>query len=526
MDHFVYLSVDHFVYLNMDHFVYLKVGHYVYLNVDQFVYLNVGHFVYINVDNFVYLNVGHCVYLNVDHFVYLNMDHFVYLNVDHFLYLNVGHFVYLNVDHFVYLNVDHFVYLNVDHFVYLNVDHFVFLNVDQFVYLNVDHFVYLNVGHFVYLNVDHFVYLNVGHFVYLNVDHFVYLNVEHFVYLNMDHFVYLNVDHCIVSNLTFSIFRKTNKMKVVIFLLAALIGSISGQVTTTAATRFPDIIAGLASNGHFTVFSDLLTKSGLLPQINSSTHFTIFAPTDDAFAKLSPDAFEAIKNDPAKIADLVSSHVVLTSLLRLHGTQEDIVLNSINRHQIRINTYNILHTVSANGANVTVKNIPIVHGIAHGIDTVLVAPTQSTIQIALNRTDFSTFSGLIVSANLLNFFTADKDVTLFIPNNDAFAKVPANVLTYLKSHPADLAETLKYHVVRSMTVFSIGMIHSITMTSADSHHDNLMILQAADNSLNINHAKILEKDIIATDGVIHVLDSVLIPPSVQVHIADQGIVVG
>ncbi|KAK6975534.1 periostin, partial [Biomphalaria glabrata] len=325
-------------------------------------------------------------------------------------------------------------------------------------------------------------------------------------------------------------------MKVIGFFLAFLISGISCQgqtlttltthVTATTAPRFPDVIAGLSSTGQFTVFIDLLTKSGVLPQINSSLHFTVFAPTDNAFTKLSPDAFEAIKNDPAKITELVNSHVVLNTNLRIHGTMEDVLLKTINNHQVRINTYNVLHTVTANGVNITVKNIPIVHGLAHGIDSVLVAAPGNIMQIALNRTDLSTFTGLVISSNLLNFFTADKDITLFAPNNNAFSKLSGNVMSYLQSHPADLAETLRFHVVRTITLFSLGMIHGVTIPSADNHHDNLMLLQAADGSLNVNTAKILVKDLIATDGVIHVIDTVLIPTHVLVRIQDQGIIVG
>ncbi|CAL1526039.1 unnamed protein product [Lymnaea stagnalis] len=304
----------------------------------------------------------------------------------------------------------------------------------------------------------------------------------------------------------------------------ALVTAASAQ--TTVAPRFPDIIAGLTANGHFTVFTDLLTKSGLLPTINATAHFTVFAPTDSAFAKLSPDVFEAIKNDPARLTDLVKTHLVLTTNYRLHGVQQDDVLKSANNHQIRINTYPIVHTQTADGVNITIKNIPIVHGLAHGLDGVLTPPSFSSIQISLNRTDFSTFTSLLVSANLLNFFTADKDVTIFVPNNAAFAKLPTAATAYLNSHHADLADTLKYHVVRAETLFSIGMQHTQSLNSADSHQDPLMIFQDGAGGLTVNKANIIQRDIIATDGVIHVIDGVLIPPRVLTHIADNGIIFG
>ncbi|XP_059156134.1 periostin-like [Physella acuta] len=311
-----------------------------------------------------------------------------------------------------------------------------------------------------------------------------------------------------------------------IFALALVIipGLVHSQTVTP--TRFPDVVSALVANGHFTVFLDLLNSSGLLPRINSSAHFTIFAPTDDAFARLSADDFDKIKNNQTRLAEIVGFHVVLTTNYRIHGTQQDDVLKSSNNFPIRINTYNILHTVAADGVNITIKNIPILHGLAHGLDGVLTPPTQSIMQLSLNRPDISTFAKWVVDANLLNFFTNDKDVTVFIPNNAAFAKLSSDITTFLNSHHANMAETLKFHVVNAMTLFSIGMTHSISLTSGNNHHDGLMILQDSVGALSVNHAKIVEKDIITTDGVVHIIDSVLVPPRVLVALQDQGIVVG
>ncbi|CAL1526037.1 unnamed protein product [Lymnaea stagnalis] len=294
----------------------------------------------------------------------------------------------------------------------------------------------------------------------------------------------------------------------------------------TLPPRYNDVLAALASTRQFTVFSDLLTKSGLLPIVNSSLHFTVFAPTDNAFARLPAADFEAIKNDPAKLADVIGTHLVLTSNVHVGNVQQDVRLSSYNHHQIRLNTYNIVHTVTADGVNITIRNIPVLHGTVHGLDGILVPPTTSTAQISFNRADLSNFTSLLVSANLLNFYTADQDVTLFLPNNDAFKSLSPGVLAYLQSHPADLAETIKYHIVRTATIFSLGLKHSITLTSADNNRDQLMVLEDDAGGVSINTAKIVQKDIIATDGVIHIINKVLLPPRVLVHIADSGIVVG
>ncbi|XP_013079850.2 periostin-like [Biomphalaria glabrata] len=302
------------------------------------------------------------------------------------------------------------------------------------------------------------------------------------------------------------------------FVLSFLLGLVTSQT-------HPDIMLALRTAGQFSTFISFLERTNIVPFIASSPHFTVFAPTDHAFAKLTPAALQALNNDQAKMADLMAYHVVLNQAFHLRGSQ-DVTLTSSNHHQIRINTYNIVHTVTANGVNITIRNVLCNHGVLHGLDSVLVIPTANTLQIGINRPDLSVFTNLVVGAGLLPFFTTDHNQTLFIPNNAAFQKLEPRAMQYLESHPADMKETLKFHLVRATTIFTLGMRHSMTLPSVDLHHDALMVLEGTDGSLGINQAKLVERDIIATDGVIHVLDSVLIPTRVVVNINDQGIVLG
>ncbi|CAL1526038.1 unnamed protein product [Lymnaea stagnalis] len=290
--------------------------------------------------------------------------------------------------------------------------------------------------------------------------------------------------------------------------------------------RYNDVPSALSSNGQFTVFIDLLTKSGLLALVNNSPRFTLFAPTDAAFARIPADTLAAIKNDPARLADVIGSHVVLESSSLVDSTKQDLILKTYNKHSIRINDYYMMHTVTANGVNVTIRNIPVGHGFVNGIDGVIVAPSATTAQIIFSRADLSIISSLIVNGSLVNFLTADPDITSFLPNNDAFRGVSPNFLAYLQSHPEDFNETVQYHFVKSATLFSIGLLPSRTYSSANGYSDRLMVLEDDAGAVTINSAKIVQKDIIAKDGVIHIINKVLIPPSVLIHIADRGIVVG
>ncbi|XP_059156137.1 uncharacterized protein LOC131941144 [Physella acuta] len=119
-------------------------------------------------------------------------------------------------------------------------------------------------------------------------------------------------------------------------------------------------------------------------------------------------------------------------------------------------------------------------------------PLGNVVDIGANRSDFSMFESLVTKANLASFFT----------------------------------KVLKYHMVKEYSLYSVGMTHTMTVDSADQHHDTLMILEDGSGNIFVNHAKIIEKDISSINGVIHVVDTVLVPIRVQVQIEDEGIIVG
>ncbi|XP_059156151.1 transforming growth factor-beta-induced protein ig-h3-like [Physella acuta] len=310
------------------------------------------------------------------------------------------------------------------------------------------------------------------------------------------------------------------------YLFGFLFSHIDGQVTTTRAPP-PGVVDALTANGHFTVFLDLLQASTMLPRINASNHSTIFAPTDAAFARMPAGTVDSLKADNSRLESVIGYHVALNTSYHIQqAAQQDRIINSSSGLPIRVNNYTLLHTVTAEGVNVTIKNIRVYHGYIHGIDGLMTPPVGNILDIGRTRQDISTFESLITKANLTHQFTTDHSTTFFVPNNDAFAKLSPQVMDYLSTHTAALADVLRYHLVKTYTMYSAGMLHSITVNSADQHHDTLMILEDASGNFFVNNAKIQEKDISSINGVVHIIDSVLIPSRVTVAIADAGIIVG
>merc|ERR1712154_696469 len=127
--------------------------------------------------------------------------------------------------------------------------------------------------------------------------------------------------------------------------------------------------------------------------------------------------------------------------------------------------------------------------------------------------------------------SADSNQTLFAPTDAAFSHLDDQALTYLQNNANALKQVLLYHLVPKTTLYSIGMRHAMTFETADSagHHDfnNLMLIEDPNNDdVYLNHAKVSKADISATNGVIHLLDDVLVPTDVLIQIEDQGLHLG
>jgi uncharacterized surface protein with fasciclin (FAS1) repeats len=136
-------------------------------------------------------------------------------------------------------------------------------------------------------------------------------------------------------------------------------------------------------------------------------------------------------------------------------------------------------------------------------------PTQTVAEIAVADPQFSTLVELLTAAGLVETLSDPSAVlTVFAPTNDAFAKVDPALLEKLKADTALLTEVLTYHVAPS------------TLTSADitdggsrlTIEGEYLVFSVADGAVKVNDANVIAADIAATNGTVHVIDTVLVPP--------------
>ena len=136
-------------------------------------------------------------------------------------------------------------------------------------------------------------------------------------------------------------------------------------------------------------------------------------------------------------------------------------------------------------------------------------PTPMTVADILAKTpSLSTLHGLVVKAGLNDTFQGPGPFTVFAPNNDAFKAVPAKALAELGHDPARLKAVLTFHVVPARTLAA-----EVKNGSVKSLQGSPLLLSRAGTYVTVEDAMVVSADLPASNGVVHVVDRVLLPPA-------------
>ncbi|WP_378177681.1 fasciclin domain-containing protein [Aquimarina sp. SS2-1] len=269
------------------------------------------------------------------------------------------------------------------------------------------------------------------------------------------------------------------------------------------STIFPDktIVELIVEDGRFTSLVGALQATDLVAPLSGEGPFTVFAPTDEAFAALDEvPELEVLKQ--VLLYHVASGRLNTPELLQqemittLQGENIKVSLNENN--EIVIND-----TVKLLSANIGGSN-----GVIQIIDAVLIPPSfqplPSIVEIAVATPELSTLVGALQSADLVDTLNGDGPFTVFAPTNAAFDALDAipqgNALT----------EVLLYHVAAGKFTAE-DLIAGQTVTTVQGDEVTIEMING-EVFLNGN-IKVSIADIEASNGIVHVIDGVLIPPS-------------
>ncbi len=280
------------------------------------------------------------------------------------------------------------------------------------------------------------------------------------------------------------------------------------------------------ANPDFETLVVALTAADLVETLADETQeFTVFAPTDAAFAMLGEETINTLLANPDVLSDILLQHVVPGSVdsvnaFSLNGLSPATASGAMIPLVINTDT----DTLTFGGANVTTTDIYTTNGIIHVIDMVIVAdvvvpPAEVTVvDLAIAAGGFETLVAALVATGLDSVLAdGDAEFTVFAPTDAAFDLLGQEAIDGLLDDPDTLRDILLYHVISGGTVLADAAV--TIAQSADSNvtmtNDSDTVLSFRDSTLYVNKSAVSLTNQIADNGVIHVIDQVILPPTAK-----------
>jgi uncharacterized surface protein with fasciclin (FAS1) repeats len=269
-----------------------------------------------------------------------------------------------------------------------------------------------------------------------------------------------------------------------------------------------DIVVGRVD---LSTLETAVVAAGLADDLNGDGPFTVFAPTDAAFAALPAGTLNALLADPTgELAEILLYHVIGGNY-KASDLDNGMIATTLLGKDVTV-------TIDATGvyindAKVTIADLMADNGVVHIIDAVLIPPVVTVVDIVVNSPAHTTLETAVIAAGLADDLSGEGPFTVFAPTDAAFAALPAGTLDALLADPTGaLADILLYHVLGA-EVKSTDLSDGMTAVTLQGKKVKVTINQ---DGVFINDAKVTVADIMADNGVVHVIDAVLIPPTVTV----------
>lgn len=285
--------------------------------------------------------------------------------------------------------------------------------------------------------------------------------------------------------------------------------SLAQECVKASAAAQPGTIVEVAQGaGTFNTLVAAVKAADLTSVLSGEGPFTVFAPSDEAFAKLPKGTLEELLKpaNKAKLAAILTYHVVPGRVLAADVKTGAVVTANGQRVDLKVDK----KKVTIDGANIVATDIHAANGVIHVIDRVILPSDKNLVKTALADGRFKTLASLIEKAGLADALSGKDAFTVFAPTDEAFAKLPQATLDMLaKPENADkLRAILKYHVVP-------GRVFSGAVVAADWKGDTLqgshLTSKVSGGTVTVGTATVVATDVDASNGVIHVIDSVLLP---------------
>lgn len=337
-------------------------------------------------------------------------------------------------------------------------------------------------------------------------------------------------------------FRKLFQIVVVLALALSLVP------VQPALAQDADIVDTAVAAGSFNTLVTAVQAAGLVDTLKSEGPFTVFAPTDEAFAKLPAEVLEAALADPEGLLTQVLLYHVVPGKVMSTDLSDGLEAATAQGEPV---VFTIGDGVAmVNDANIVTADVEASNGVIHVIDTVILPPSilaaaaeaaatpaateeavaeaaatpepteevveevvaADIVDTAVAAGSFNTLVAAVQAAGLVDALKGEGPFTVFAPTDEAFAKLPQETIDALLADPTgDLTQILLYHVVPGK-VMAADLSDGLEAATLQGGSVSFTL---SDGGAMVNDANIVATDIETANGVIHVIDSVILPPAAE-----------
>ncbi len=298
--------------------------------------------------------------------------------------------------------------------------------------------------------------------------------------------------------------------------MATALGSIivtssSCKKDDPAPAPTPNIVELAQSDTTLSLLVTLVTKAGLATTLSTTNNITVFAPTNAAFRAAGyPDAvINGLTNAQAAagFTDVLKYHVVGAKVLSTGVPTSDTV-NTLDSRNIYASKN--ANGVFVNGKKVIAADLNASNGVVHKINGVLLPPTKTITQIVVDNPDFSTLKAAVILAGLDGTLGGQGKFTVFAPDNAAF--VTSGLTSFAGVTPAQAAAIVGQHAFGT-NIFASDLVAGVTGSTVNPSETLTVALSPVTVKVTggtTPASAVKSVDIVATNGVIHVIDRVLL----------------
>jgi len=278
------------------------------------------------------------------------------------------------------------------------------------------------------------------------------------------------------------------------------------------------ITAQVSAAPNLTLLKSAVVKAGLAPTLDGPGPFTVFAPTDDAFAASGITSTVINSLSAEKLKAILLYHTLGAKVVAMDvpaGPNAKVVTAGGDSVFVTKNA----NGVFVNGINVVTADIAASNGVIHTISKVLLPPAGNIVEIASADTTFSFLVAAVVKAstgstNVAAILSGTSILTVFAPTNNAFRAAGFATIDAVKAANANtLTAILTYHVIPGR-IFSSDLTNGAQPTTANGGKVTIGLSGSSatvKGNANGSASNIIGANIMARNGVIHVIDQVLLP---------------